>query len=330
MGRRSGGGGPLPGEYAHGERREPVASHRRPPPPPAAAAESSLDTPVRPRPARRGSPAPHRGRRDERRCERRREGGIRGRRGGVGACRARVLAAAGPGSARPDGQPPAAAAGRSDDLLAQSTLARPRDRADRGRRDRRSGRDRADRQLARELPRARARAPHDYGCAPRTARTHHSHEHLGGTHPSESSAPAVSPAETQVAVLNGTSTPKLAHRLSASLQQSGYSQATPLNGTPPGSHQTTVVEYSSGHHAEAAQVAQALGVTQVQPMEAVRVPARGELDRRRDRRPGQGGDGGEASSSGAGGEASSGGSAAERLRDRLRAELAPADARLTV
>jgi hypothetical protein len=88
------------------------------------------------------------------------------------------------------------------------------------------------------------------------------------SHPSESSTPAVSPAETQVAVLNGTSTAGLAHRLSASLQQSGYSRATPLDGTPPGSHQTTVVEYASGHHAEAAQVAQALGVSQVQPLEA--------------------------------------------------------------
>ena len=82
----------------------------------------------------------------------------------------------------------------------------------------------------------------------------------------------VSPAEAQVAVLNGTSTPNLAHRLSASLQQSGYSQATPLNGTPPGSHQTTVIEYTSGHRAEAAQVAQALGVTQVQPIEAAVSP----------------------------------------------------------
>jgi len=96
--------------------------------------------------------------------------------------------------------------------------------------------------------------------------------HTGGsssTHPSESSTPAVGPAETQVAVLNGTSTNGLAHRLSATLQQSGYSQATPLDGVPPGTRQTTVVQYVSGHHAEAAQVARALGVSeaQVQPME---------------------------------------------------------------
>ncbi len=120
------------------------------------------------------------------------------------------------------------------------------------------------------------------------------------SHPSETSAPVVSPAEAQVAVLNGTGTPNLAHRLSASLQQSGYSQATPLNGTPSGSHQVTVVEYTSGHRAEAARVAQALGVTQVQPIEAAVSPLAGSstvvviagLDKA--------GAGGEASSSGAG------------------------------
>jgi len=102
-----------------------------------------------------------------------------------------------------------------------------------------------------------------------TAHSHHTHTGAStSSHSGESSAPAVSPAETQVAVLNGTSTEGLAHRLAATLQQSGYSQATPLNGTPPGAHQTTVVQYLSGHHAEAEHVAQALGVSEVQPMEA--------------------------------------------------------------
>jgi LytR cell envelope-related transcriptional attenuator len=111
-----------------------------------------------------------------------------------------------------------------------------------------------------------------------TARSsaHHTHTSTAAaSRPRETSAPVVSPAEAQVAVLNGTSTPNLAHRLSASLQQSGYSQATPLNGTPPGSHQTTAVEYSSGHRAEAAQVARALGVTRVQPIEAAVSPLAG-------------------------------------------------------
>jgi hypothetical protein len=71
-----------------------------------------------------------------------------------------------------------------------------------------------------------------------------------------------------VAVLNGTSTTGLAHRLSASLQQSGYSQATALNGTPPGSHQVTVVEYVAGDRADAKLVAQALNVSEVKPLES--------------------------------------------------------------
>ena len=69
-------------------------------------------------------------------------------------------------------------------------------------------------------------------------------------------------------MLNGTETTGLAHTLSTTLRQGGYTQATALNGTPPGSHATTLVEYSSGHWAEAQGVASALSVTQVQPMEA--------------------------------------------------------------
>ncbi|HTR72116.1 MAG TPA: LytR C-terminal domain-containing protein, partial [Solirubrobacteraceae bacterium] len=106
------------------------------------------------------------------------------------------------------------------------------------------------------------------------AHTHHGSpaSHHASTHASEPSSPAGSPAETQVAVLNGTTAEGLAHRLAISLQQTGYSQATALGGTPPGSHQTTVIEYSAGHHAEAAQVAQTLGVSQVQPIEAAVSP----------------------------------------------------------
>jgi hypothetical protein len=157
------------------------------------------------------------------------------------------------------------------------------------------------------------------GKSPTTATTtaahtpaHHNHTSTSAStaHPSETSAPIANPAEAQVAVLNGTSTPNLAHRLSASLQQSGYSQAAPLSGTPPGSHQTTVVEYSSGHRAEAAQVARALGVTQMQPIEAAVSPLTGSstvvviagLDKA--------GAGGEASTSGGEGETPSGGGAA--------------------
>ncbi len=84
----------------------------------------------------------------------------------------------------------------------------------------------------------------------------------------EAAAPAASPAETHVVVLNGTNTTGLAHKLSANLQQSGYAQSQALDGTPPGSHPATVVEYASGHRADATHVAQALEVTRTRPMEA--------------------------------------------------------------
>jgi hypothetical protein len=82
------------------------------------------------------------------------------------------------------------------------------------------------------------------------------------------SSSATSPASVHVAVLNGTNTNGLAHHLSASLQQSGYSQALALAGTPPGEHPTSVVEYAAGDSAEAERVARILSVSQVQPMES--------------------------------------------------------------
>jgi len=87
------------------------------------------------------------------------------------------------------------------------------------------------------------------------------------SHQGESSV-AGNPASMAVVVLNGTNTNGLAHSLAKDLQQSGYSQAEAMNGTPPGSHATTVVEYMSGYRADAQSVASALSVTQVQPIEA--------------------------------------------------------------
>jgi hypothetical protein len=94
------------------------------------------------------------------------------------------------------------------------------------------------------------------------------HRSVASTPPHESQRPPVSPADTQVAVVNATGTAGLAQRLAESLQQSGYSQATPLAGVPPGTRQTTVVEYTPGHRAEASGVAGALSVSQVKPIEA--------------------------------------------------------------
>jgi hypothetical protein len=77
----------------------------------------------------------------------------------------------------------------------------------------------------------------------------------------------LSPARTEVVVLNGTGTTGLAHRVSGELQQHGYSKATALDGQPPGTNQTTVVEYSSGHRSEAQSVATAIGAGTPQPVE---------------------------------------------------------------
>jgi len=80
--------------------------------------------------------------------------------------------------------------------------------------------------------------------------------------------PPANAAETTVAVLNGTETTGLAHRVSTALQRRGYSQANALNGRPSGAGQETVVEYASGHQAEAEGVARSLSVKQVQPLDA--------------------------------------------------------------
>jgi LytR cell envelope-related transcriptional attenuator len=100
-----------------------------------------------------------------------------------------------------------------------------------------------------------------------TANAAHTHRQTSSHH-TESATAAVSPAETSVVVLNGTNVTGLARSLSDDLQQGGYLRATALEGTPPGSHTATSVEYTSGHRAEAQSVAKSLEVTRVQPMEA--------------------------------------------------------------
>jgi hypothetical protein len=87
------------------------------------------------------------------------------------------------------------------------------------------------------------------------------------THKASQSAVATNPAETSVVVLNGTATTGLAHHLASDLQQSGYARALASAAVPPGTHQSTVIEYSNGHRADAQGVARTLNVTQVQPMD---------------------------------------------------------------
>src|SRR5262249_11680037 len=85
--------------------------------------------------------------------------------------------------------------------------------------------------------------------------------------PQSKQAKATPPAETAVVVLNGTLTTGLAHRLSAQLQQTGYSQAAAVSGRPPGANEVTVVQYAPGHQADANGVARSLSVAHVQPIE---------------------------------------------------------------
>ena len=81
------------------------------------------------------------------------------------------------------------------------------------------------------------------------------------------SAKTTPPAETAVTVLNGTESVGLARRVSTVLQQNGYSQAAAAFGRPPGANEATVVEYVSGHQADAEGVAHSLAVSHVQPIE---------------------------------------------------------------
>jgi hypothetical protein len=105
-----------------------------------------------------------------------------------------------------------------------------------------------------------------------TSTTAHSRQastrHHATSRKTSSTSHAANVAEQSVTVLNGTETTGLAHRVSSALQQRGYSQANALNGRPPGSGQVTVVEYASGHKAEAEGVARELSVKQVQPLES--------------------------------------------------------------
>lgn len=116
-------------------------------------------------------------------------------------------------------------------------------------------------------------AAHTASTASSTTTAHHAASKHSKAHthhvPVEPSAPAATPAETSVAVLNGTETNGLAHAISSNLRENGYVQATALDGRPPGANQVTVVEFTKGHRADAEGVARSLSVTRVQPMEAV-------------------------------------------------------------
>ncbi|MBA3808877.1 MAG: LytR C-terminal domain-containing protein, partial [Solirubrobacterales bacterium] len=101
-----------------------------------------------------------------------------------------------------------------------------------------------------------------------TTTTAHKSTHHKASKTTKSTTPPASAADTTITVLNGTETAGLAHQVSASLQQHGYSQAAAVAGRPAGENQATVVEYASGHQADAEAVARSLSVSQVQPLES--------------------------------------------------------------
>ena len=83
-----------------------------------------------------------------------------------------------------------------------------------------------------------------------------------------SAAAAATPAETNVVVLNATEKTGLAGHFASELQQLGYTKAVAVHGRPSGANQVTVVYYASGHQADGAAVAHALGISGAQPIEA--------------------------------------------------------------
>lgn len=87
------------------------------------------------------------------------------------------------------------------------------------------------------------------------------------TRPAASHTAVANPADMAVTVLNGTETNGLAHHLVGDLQQSGYARAEVSTAVPPGTHPTTVVQYTAGHRADGEAVAKTLDVSRVQTIE---------------------------------------------------------------
>ncbi len=80
---------------------------------------------------------------------------------------------------------------------------------------------------------------------------------------------AFNPASVTVAVLNGTATNQLAHRVALTLDAAGYKQG-PVTTAADQTHTATVVAYMPGHQRDATKVAASLsrGPASVQPIDA--------------------------------------------------------------
>jgi hypothetical protein len=115
-------------------------------------------------------------------------------------------------------------------------------------------------------------SPTNGGAAPRgsseTRTSSTGSKHKSATRKSTTPAAKVTPpGELAVTVLNGTESEGLARRVASELQQGGYSQAAAAFGRPPGANEATVVEYASGHQADAEALAHSLSVSHVLPVE---------------------------------------------------------------
>ena len=75
--------------------------------------------------------------------------------------------------------------------------------------------------------------------------------------------PAIAPAETDVLVLNGTTTPGLANKLAGSLQQAGYPNPGSETNTRDQTLERSTVYYGDGYRAQARRVAERLGIGNV-------------------------------------------------------------------
>jgi hypothetical protein len=92
---------------------------------------------------------------------------------------------------------------------------------------------------------------------------------LGGGNQAGTPAPkpgSISPSDITVSVLNGTSTPGLAGRVSDDVKSSGFRLGNITNSRRP--FQQTVVMYGQGEKQAGMKVAHVLGVTPVQPIDA--------------------------------------------------------------
>lgn len=88
------------------------------------------------------------------------------------------------------------------------------------------------------------------------------------SHPAAPRAVATNPSTLGVIVVNGSGVFDLAHHLASDLNTNGYNKATFTDAHPNGTVTTSVVYYGTGYKAAAQDVAQVLGISSVQAMNA--------------------------------------------------------------